>query len=284
MSGVADTIAKGNIFQEIRYNDLEYNNPFQAAFREALLGYMDGSMELQSAMKHCDTAMENIQKQENAKEKVYGEATENFTVLETSEFIADIFRREADADAALVLAKQLTYGETGNFYQGDITDTMLNFVTLDYVSGKEPAYNKLVTVELTGQQLLEILNYPYLNRASTNNPSVWVKSSSPCYWVPSNLKLEYAPLLENDNILCIKNMDGSEFDLDKTYKVAIWNGCFSNLEETEYFSAETLAAMADVTHVSDESSVELIKKEIQEKKVISPPDDGRFTIRWDVTE
>lgn len=284
MSGVADTIAKGNIFQEIRYNDLGYNNPFQLAFREALLGYMDGSMELEAAMMHCDTAMENVQKQENAEETVYGEAAENFTVLETSEFVADILREEADADVALVLAKQLTYGETGNFFKGDITDTMLNFVTLDYVSGKEPAYNKLATIELTGEQILEVLNYPYLNRASTDNPSVWVISNSPSYWVPSNLKLEYAPLLEKDNILSIKNMDGSEFDLDKTYKVAIWNGCFSNLEERAYFSAETWAAMEDVTYVSEESSVELIKREVQEKKVVSPPDDGRFTIRWDVKE
>lgn len=284
MSGVANTMKKGNIFQEIRYTDLEYNNPFQVAFREAIMGYLDGSMNMEEAMLHCDAGMQIIQEDETVKEKVYGEATENFTVLETSAFVADILREEADADVALVLAKQQTYGETGNFFQGDITDTALNYVTLDYVSGKDPTYNKLVTVELTGEQILEILNYPYLNNASVNNPIVWVKSNSPSYWVPSNLKLEYAPLLSENSILSIKNMDDSEFNLDRTYKVAIWNGCFSNLEETDYFSAETLAAMARVTYVSDKSSIELIKKVVQDKKKISPPDDGRFTIRWDVTQ
>lgn len=284
MSGVANTMEKGNIFQEVRYTDLEYNNLFQVAFREAIMGYLDGSMDMEEAMLHCDAGMQTIQKEETVKEKVYGEATENFTVLETSAFVADILREEANADIALVLAKQLTYGETGNFFKGDITDTALSYVTLDYVSGKEPTYNKLVTIELTGEQLLEILNYPYLNNVSVDNPIVWVKSNSPSYWVLSNLKLEYAPLLSKNSILSIKNMDDSEFNLNKTYKVAIWNGCFSNLKETDYFSAETLAAMEKVTYVSDKSSIELIKKVVQDKKKISPPDDGRFTIRWDVTQ
>lgn len=284
MSGVADTIAKGNIFQEVRYTNLEYNNSFQVAFREAIMGYLDGSMNMQEAMLHCDTGMQIIQKEATVKENVYGEATESFTVLETSAFVADILREEAQADVALVLAKQLPYGETGNFFKGDITDTMLNYVTLDYVSGKDPTYNKLVTIELTGEQIFEILNYPYLNNASIDNPAVWVKNNSPSYWVPSNLKLEYAPLLPKDSILSMKNMDNSEFDLDKTYKVAIWNGCFSNLKEAHYFNAETLDAMADVTYVSDKSSIELIKKVVQDKKKISPPDDGRLTIRWDVRQ
>lgn len=284
MSGVADTIAKGNIFREIRYTDLESNNPFQVAFKEALMGYLDGSMTMEMAMSHCDEAMIKIQKEENVKENVYGEAIENFTVLETSEFVADILREEAGADIALILAKQLPYGETGNFFQGDITDKALNFVTLDYISGKDPTYNKLVTIDLTGEQLLEILNYPYLNIVTINNPSIWVENISPSYWVPSNLKLEYAPLLTEGNILSVKNMDNSNFDLEKTYKVAIWNGCFSNLGKIEYFKKETLAAMADVTYVSEQSSVELIKKAVQKAKTIAPPDDGRFIIRWDVTE
>lgn len=283
MSGVADTIEKGNIFQEVRYTELEYNNPFQVAFREAVMGYLDGSMDMETAMRHCDAAMDTILEESVAEEKSYGKATENFTVLETSQFVADILREEADADVALVLAKQLAYGESGNFFEGDITDTVLNYVTLDYVAGKDPAYNKLATIELTGEQLLEILNYPYLNNSSTSNPSVWVKNKTPSYWVPSNLKLEYAPLLPEDSVVSIKNMDDSEFDMDKTYKVAIWNGCFSNLEETDYFEAETLAAMADVTYASDEPSTELIKKRVQKEKEISPSDDGRFIIRWDVT-
>lgn len=282
MSGAADTIEKGNIFQEVRYTELEYNNPFQAAFREAVMGYLEGSMDMETAMLHCDTAMDAILEESDAEEKSYGKAAENFTVLETSQFVADILREEADADIALVLAKRLAYGESGNFFKGDITDTVLNYVTLDYVAGKDPAYNKLATIELTGEQLLEILNYPYLNNVSTDNPNVWVKSNVPSYWVPSNLKLEYAPLLPKDSVQSIKNMDGSEFDMDKTYKVAVWNGCFSNLLETDYFKAETLEAMADVTYVSDESSTELIKKKVQKEKEISPSKDGRFKIRWDV--
>lgn len=59
---------------------------------------------------------------------------------------------------ALVLANQLAYGEMGNFYVGDITDKLLNLVSLDYVSGKVPDYNRLVTVNLTGAQRQE--KYP----------------------------------------------------------------------------------------------------------------------------
>lgn len=175
------------------------------------------------------------------------------------------------------MGKQLSYGETGNFYEGDITDTVLNFVTLDYVSGKDPAYNQLVTVNLTGEQILSIMNYPYLNNELANTRTAWLKYDDPCYWVPSNLKVEYAPLLPENSIISIKNMDGSDFDL-----VAIWNGCFSNLANTSYFDADTLAAMADVTPASEKSSVDIIKAAVMEAGEISPPEDGRIIIRWDI--
>lgn len=283
IEGIADTIAKGNIFQEVRYTNLPNNNSFQEAFQKALRGYLDGTMNMEEAMKHCDSAMQMLNRKEKTKETVYGVAKENFTVLETAEYVADILRERADADVALVLAKQLTYGETGNFFEGDITDTVLNFVTLDYVSGRDESYNKLVTVNLTGEQILAILNYPYLNNAASSNPSVWVKNNAPSYWVPSNFKLEYAPLLPKNSILSVKNMDGSDFDLKKTYKTAVWSGCFSNLEERDYFDTDTLAAMEAATPVSEESSIELIKKALEKQREISPPNDGRFTIRWDVT-
>lgn len=283
MDGVAATIEKGNIFSEVRYTDLSFNNPFQVAFKEALAGYVDGSMELEAAMKHCDEAMLALKNSVESEEEVYGTATRNFTVLETAEFVADILRKEADADVALVLAKQLSYGEAGNFFEGDITDDSLKIVSLDYVSGKDPAYNQLVTVNLTGEQILSIMNYPYLNNAPTDTRTAWLKFDNPSYWVPSNMKIEYAPLLAENSIISVKNMDGSEFDLKKMYKVAIWNGCFINLAEKDYFDAATLAAMEDVTPVSEKSSTDLIKAAIVEAGEISPCEDGRFTIRWDIT-
>lgn len=282
MNGVAATIAKGNIFSEVRYTELPYNNAFQVAFREALRGYVDGTMDLESAMKHCDEVMQML-KNAVEPEEVYGTSSQNFTVLETAEFVADILRKEADADIALVLANQLNYGEAGCFFEGDITDTALNFVSLDYVSEKEPAYNQLVTVNLTGAQIVSIMNYPYLNNSATDTRTVWIKCDTPSCWAPSNLKVEYAPLLPENSIISVKNMDGSEFEREKTYKVAIWNGCFSNLTETNYFDAATLAAMEDVTPVSEKSSIELIKAAVVEAGEISPPSDGRFTIRWDIT-
>lgn len=291
MSDVADTINKGNIFQEVRYTNLAYNNVFQTAFREALIGYITGTMDINQAMAHCDNAMKAVKAAVEPKESVYGTVSENFTVLETSAFMADILRENANADVALVLGKWQAYGETGRFYKGDITDAMLNYVSLDYVIGRDTSYNKLVTVNLTGKQILHIMNYPYLNNSLTNtsnisakttSPDQWSRGNNPCYWVPSGLKLEYAPLLMENNVLQLSNTDGSPFDLDKTYKVAVWNGCFSNLTVTDYFDEDTFKAMSDVTPVSDSSSIDLIKAKLQEVSEISPPKDGRFNIRWDI--
>lgn len=283
MDAVAATIEKGNIFSEVRYTDLSFNNPFQVAFKEALVGYVDGTMDLEAAMKHCDEAMLALKNAVEPEDKVYGTAARNFTILETAEFVADILREEADADIALVLAKQLSYGEAGNFFEGDITDDSLKIVSLDYVTGKDPAYNQLVTVNLTGNQILSIMNYPYLNNAPTDTRTAWLKFDNPSYWVPSNMKIEYAPLLAENSIISVKNMDGSEFDLEKIYKVAVWNGCFSNLAEKDYFDAATLTAMEDVTPVSEKSSTDLIKATIVEAGEIAPCEDDRFTIRWDIT-
>lgn len=283
MEGVSATIAKGNIFSEVRYTELAHNNPFQVAFREALREYVNGNIEIEAAMMHCDEAMQALKSAVEPEEEVYGIAAENFTVSETAEFVADILCKEANADVALVLGKQLSYGEAGNFYEGDITDTVLKYVSLDYVSGKEPEYNQLVTVNLTGNQIISIMNYPYLNNPATDTRTVWLKYDTPSYWVPSNFKIEYAPLISENRIISVKNMDGSEFDLEKTYKVAIWNGCFSNLVDSDYFDATTLDAMKNVTPVSEKSSIELIKSAVLEAGEIMPPNDGRFTIRWDIT-
>lgn len=283
MDGVADTMEKGNIFSEVRYTELPFNNDFQVAFREALMGYVDGTMEMEAAMKHCDEAMQTLKNAVEPEEEVYGIAAKNFTTLETAEFVADVLRKEADADVAMVLTKQLNYGEAGNFFEGDITDKVLTMVSLDYVQDKDPAYNRLVTVNLTGEQIFSIMNYPYLKNASADTRLVWTKYDIPSYWVPSNLKIEYAPLLTENSIISVKNMDGSEFDLKKTYKVAIWNGCFSNLAQTDYFDAATLSAMEAVTPVTEKSSEELIKAAVMEAKEIAPADDGRVTLRWDIT-
>lgn len=283
MDGVAATVAKGNIFSEVRYTELSNNNEFQVAFREALMGYLDGSMELGAALAYCDEAMQALKNVVEPEKTVYGTASRNFTILETAEFVADLLCKEADADIALVLTRQLSYGEAGNFYKGDITDLELNLVSLDYVSGGDPEYNQLVTVNLTGEQVFSIMNDPYLNNAASDTRTVWLKYDNHIYWTPSNLKIEYAPLLQENRMISIKNMDGSEFDLKKTYKVAIWNGCFTNSAKDGYFDAATLAAMKDVTHVSEKSSIDMIKAAIMEAGEISPPDDGRFTIRWDIT-
>lgn len=283
MHGVAATMAKGNIFPEVRYTELPNNNEFQVAFREALMGYLDGSMELGAALTYCDEAMQALKNVVEPEKTVYGTAARNFTILETAEFVADLLCKEADADIALVLTRQLLYGESGNFYRGDITDSELKLVSLDYVSGEDPAYNQLVTVELTGEQVFSIMNDPYLNNAANDTRTIWLKYDNHTYWTPSNLKIEYAPLLQENRLISIKNMDGSEFDLKKTYKVAIWNGCFTNSAKDGYFDAATLTAMKDVTHVSEKSSVDIIKAAIMEAGEISPPDDGRFTIRWDIT-
>lgn len=283
MDGVAATIAKGNIFPEVRYTQLAFNNSFQVAFREALMGYVGGTMDLSEAMAHCDDAMRAIENTVEPEVAVYGSATENFTVLETAQFIADALREEADADVALVMANSLTYGVPGSFYAGDITDASLKMVTLDHVLGSDERYNKLVTMELTGEQLLSLITYPYLSRTVTNARTVMVQHGVFMYWVPSNLKIEYAPLLQENNVYSVKNMDGSELDLEKTYQVAIWGGSLSNLSKMEPFDAAMLAAMEDVTVVSDKTSRELTLSAIEKAGgVISPPDDGRFTIRWDL--
>lgn len=282
MDGVAATIAKGNIFPEVRYTELAFNNPFQVAFREALMGYVGGTMDMAAAMRHCDDAMQVLESAVKPEAAVYGTASENFTVLETTEFIADILREEADADVALVMANTLTYGISGNFYAGDITDESLKMVTLDHVSGVDPTYNRLVTMDLTGEQLLSLINYPYLHRNETNERTAMSRQGVYMYWVPSNLRVEYAPLLPGNNVISVKNMDGSELDLQKIYKVAIWSGSLSNLSKRDYFDAATLAAMEDVTVISEKTSRELTLSAIEKAGgEISPPNDGRFRIRWD---
>ena len=74
-----------------------------------------------------------------------------------------------------------------------------------------PFDNTLVTCDMTGAQVLEVLNY-----SLGNNRIGSVQFSG--------LKVEYAPLrADGDRVISVKTLDGNPLDADRYYKVATSN-------------------------------------------------------------
>jgi hypothetical protein len=129
----------------------------------------------------------------------------------------------------------------GYLYEGSVTDGMLEVLTPNKEAQADetnPNGDSIVTAELTGQQILDVLNAA---------PEVTdTKGLSP-YYVAYGLTVEFAPWAAGgERVISCKTSDGKEIDPEATYEVAYFNGSLplegielSQVSEQEWVDAFT---------------------------------------------
>lgn len=138
-------------------------------------------------------------------------AEKDFTVLETSSLIADVFRSLTGADIALHPNGITEYGNAGRIYKGDVTANDIKRISP--VTEEDDKY--LAVYEITGTSLRELLADPIISGKNRN-----------IIYAVSGIGVTMAPWAEADGRL-IESRVGSEGESilpGRLYKVAAWEG------------------------------------------------------------
>lgn len=243
---VQNCIDKGQIFFADTFASDDNN--------DVVKQWMMGNMTMDEIIAETDEFHQrDIERQK--KDVSIGTATETFTMLETSSFIADTMKNAAGADIALVLHANYYKGNYAKIYQGDILNPrqfyLRSFSADDY----------LTTYEITGANLKKLMEFPIINGENVN-----------AMYAFSGLKMEYAPWYPTDrNVISLTLEDGSDIDDDTVYTVAAWA---SSIDDS-YISSTVC------THKEAGSNVDLMTFAIKQAGTISPPKDDRIKLKWE---
>ncbi|MDD2980316.1 MAG: extracellular solute-binding protein [Hespellia sp.] len=243
---VSDCINGGNVFFAKYFG----NDALMSTVRE----YATGEISFEELTAVIDEVAKNDDPFAVLSEAPIGTASETFTVLDTSNYNADVLRDATGADIALVPNKSFYCGNIAQIFKGDIV--LPNRFTQKGMDGDA----QLTTYEITGAKLKELLEYPIIAGNETN-----------ILYAVSGLKVTYAPWAEADkNVLSAALADGTEIDDSKTYTVAAWPGA---IDET--YIAGTVQTFEDAGKNED-----LMAAAIQKAGTIAPAKDGRITLEW----
>lgn len=241
----SDCIKNGRIF----YADYYASNDLIPAWQQ----YASGQMSLSDFVAANDAA-KSADYLGALNEAPIGTASADFTVLDTSLYIADVMREATGADAALILSGSFYTGNLARIFKGDIC--LPNRFILKSVGAKD----YLTTYEITGANLKALMEHPIIKGAEVN-----------ALYACSGLKIKYAPWASADaNVLSLTLADGTAIDDSATYTVAVWAGAIDD----RYISAK-LQEFPDAGMNKD-----LVTAAIQKAGTISPARDGRVTLVW----
>lgn len=220
---------------------------------KTMKAYLEGTLSLDQALNETDAMYEKIHATKKP-EKSIGIAVEEFTILETSSFIADAMRSATGAEIALIPHSTYYKGNFAKFYKGDVT-MLYTF----YLRGLG-VEDYLTTYEITGLNLKKLMEHPIINGVEVN-----------AMYAFSGLAMEYAPWRDqNENVIKLTLADGGEIEDDKIYAVTAWA---TSIDES--YIASTLNVHNEIGN-----NIDLITSAVKQMGTVSPPKDNRLTLRW----
>lgn len=244
---IQDCMERGQIL----YTNLYGNDEDVDVFRQWIIGEL--TME---EMIAANDGFESADPMALLNGQPIGRAQEDFTVLETSLYNADVMREKTGADIALLLNRSYFKGNMASIYQGDIVYP--ERFRLKGVGAKDA----LTVYEITGANLKKLMEHPLINGGEVN-----------AMYAPSGLKMTYAPWAAMDqNVESLTLSDGTPLDDQKLYTVAAWAGSID-----EGYLSGTMRTCEELG-----SNQELMTFAIQESGEIRPVADGRLVLNWDI--
>lgn len=187
--------------------------------------------------------------------EVIATAAQDFTILETSAYLADMYREATGADIGLINNCHAYRGNLMRIFKGDLTAAHVQTLKpRSFANG-----STLVKVSMTGRQLMDALNDPVGNEDISN--TVYAFSGLTCTVAP------WKPL--GEKVLSVTLSDGTAIDPDKLYTVACWDGTVKEPYITE------------VTETYEGTFEQHLTKKLKAEGSIAPANDGRITLVWE---
>lgn len=229
----------------------------QEALRQGLAAMLAGKFTQEDVIRLVDQQNQNPPPPPT--EEVLGEATADFSLIETGNFLTDAMRSRAGTDVALFLDN----GKDGRFngkgisarlYKGPQTMSDVLRVLPDLKHGEAEV---LQVAEMSGADLMHTLEHAI---AVANNNRGW-------FYYFSGLRVVYSPTATpGTRIHSITTADGKSIDPARMYTVAIMD---------ESVPRKSIRSLKDTgIYMKD-----LLVSAIRDQGRISPSGDGRFVIR-----
>ncbi|MGO0984582.1 extracellular solute-binding protein [Clostridioides difficile] len=228
----------------------------QDSLRNGLAGMINGTLDKNDVIKMVDK--QNTSSSKVINPKIIGNATNDFSMIETGNLITDAMRAKSGCEIALFLdnGKDGRYngkGVSAKFYKGDITTTDIQRVFPDLKHGET---GTLWKITMTGKDLLDTLEHSI---TVDNNSSGW-------FYYFSGLKMEYSPTDKpGKRIKKITTTEGDSIDLNKSYSIAV----------IDYSVPEKYIKKCDKTNIK---ITDIITEYIEKQKSVSPSEDKRFVV------
>ncbi|MEG0035594.1 MAG: extracellular solute-binding protein [Oscillospiraceae bacterium] len=228
----------------------------QHALRKGLTGMLNGNMTAADVVKIADA--ENASPPIPATGLPLGDASENFSLIETGNFITDTMRAESGCEIALFLdngkdGKYNGKGLNGKLYKGTLTPIDIKRILPDLRYGEK---GELWEITMTGADLVKTLEYAI---PVDNNRSGW-------FYYFSGLKMKFAPAAEPGSRICsITTETGRDIEPERLYSIAVADDSVP----------EEFIKSCNKTGVSISN---MLIGAIQDATTIVPSKDGRFII------
>lgn len=251
LASLREAIENGHMFELA-----DFKSPLGSA-NFGLHGHSLSMIKGEKTAQECIAAVDEkpyIPFSDEQKPEVLATAAQDFTILQTSQFLADTYKEIAGADIGLMIDHQAYRGNLMRIFAGDI-DTNNVVVLKPRSLGND---TKLAKLSMTGAQLMLALNDPVSNEEKVN-----------CAYAFSGLKGKMAPWNDmGGKYISITLADGSAIEADKLYSVAAWEGTVKE----EYIT--------EVVELYEGTFEELMKARLQALGEIAPANDGRLQLVW----
>lgn len=251
LASLSSAIDEGHIFSSLYFNQSDLGRSFSlySSVKDITSRILSGewSIEKFDALPYLGSGA-------TLETKTLLDVPEAFNILETSCYIADMYRSAAGADIGLIVNNIAYRGNLMRIFAGPFTEDDLSVLQpRSFANG-----STLVRAEITGSRLLDALNAPFDAGGAVD-----------ALYAFSGLVCELAPWNElGSKYISVRLPDGSELDPNKTYTVAFWSGTVS-----EEFLSGTPTAV-------DGSWVDLMRAYILQTSAAKPDISQRLTLVW----
>lgn len=228
----------------------------QDALHEGLAGMLRGDITQDELIQMVD--QQNLNPPTSVLDNILGKSTEDFTLMETGNFITDAMREWSECDIALFMdnGKDGRYngkGVSASLYKGDVTTLDILRILPDLKHGED---GTLWKISMTGTDLLNTLEHSIV---VDNSSKGW-------FYYFSGLKATYNPVSEpGTRISEITTSDGKSIEPEKIYTIAVMDKTVPD----EFLKS------CEKTGVTIE---QILSEAVSKSGTISPSKDGRFVV------
>lgn len=210
---VRDTFSQGRIISY--FNFAGKSGAVESYMHTTTLDLVDGKMTIEDWLREADRIRDDTLVSKPAQEQVYGMSRKMLSVEETAVVVGEAYRHATGADIGIVPCRA-SFGMKNRLFEGAITDKAIDILTTTRMSAgiviEDPNHINIVTVRITGQQLMDLLE---------RNRNTFVGLAG--------LDVEYDPSRpEGERYLSIKH-DGKEIAPGDEFIAASVKGAVKNL-------------------------------------------------------